>query len=98
MDGEDPDLLLASVSLGPHQGEGRLYRSTDAGASWRHVSGGFPPYVEGNIDTFCLAFAGVDRAWAAVEQILYRSDDLGQTRTEAWEAKAPIRSLAAPRG
>ena len=98
MDGEDPDLLLASVSLGPHQGEGRLYRSTDAGASWRHVSGGFPPYVEGNIDTLCLAFAGVDRAWAAVEQILYRSDDLGQTWTEAWEAEAPIRSLAAPRG
>ncbi len=97
VDKEDPDLLLASVSLGPHQGEGRLYRSTDAGASWRHVSRGFPPYIEGNIDTFCLAFSGVDRAWAAVEQTLYRSDDLGESWTEAWEAEAPIRALAGAR-
>jgi len=95
VDHEDANVLLASVSLGPHQGEGRLYRSTDAGASWRHVSRGFPPYIEGNIDTACLAFAGVDRAWVAVERTLYRSDDLGESWTEAWEAEAPIRALAA---
>lgn len=94
VDSEDPDLLLASVSLGPHQGEGRLYRSTDGGTSWRHVSRGFPPFIEGNIDTACLAFAGVDRAWAAVDRILYRSDDLGESWTEAWEAEVPIRALA----
>ena len=98
VDHEDPQLMLASVSLGPHQGEGRLYRSTDGGAGWRHVSRGFPPYIEGNIDTFSLAFGGVDRAWVAVEQTLYRSDDLGETWTEAWEAEVPIRALAAPRG
>ncbi|MBT3345015.1 MAG: hypothetical protein HN712_12490 [Gemmatimonadetes bacterium] len=97
VDSEDPDLMLASVSLGSHQGEGRLYRSTDAGTSWRHVSRGFPPFVEGNIDTFCLAFGGVDRAWAAVDRTLYRSDDLGESWTEAWEAEVPIRALAAPR-
>ncbi|MEE2659471.1 MAG: hypothetical protein VX733_13275 [Candidatus Latescibacterota bacterium] len=93
----DPDLLLASVSRGPHKGEGRLYRSADGGESWEHVRGGFPPFVEGNIDTFCLGFDD-DCAWAAVSNTLYRSDDYGVRWQECWEAPAEIRAIACVRG
>lgn len=100
---QDADLLLASLSRGPHEGEGRLYRSTDAGASWQHVTAGFPPFLEGNIDSFCVAFGtgdAADRAWVAEENRLYRSEDRGETWRKVWEtdsgditAVVPARSL-----
>ncbi len=98
--GEDPQLLLASLSRGPHEGEGRLYRSADGGASWRHVNAGFPPFIEDNIDTFCVAFGSqdaADRAWAAEGERLYRSEDRGETWRKVWEAPAVITALAAAR-
>jgi hypothetical protein len=97
----DPDLLLASISRGPHGGEGRLYRSEDGGFSWRHVTGGFPPFVEGNIDTFCVVFGvgdAADQAWAAESADLYRSDDRGVSWRRAWSAPQDITALACPRG
>ncbi len=96
----DPDLLLASLSRGPHEGEGRLYRSADAGASWQHINVGFPPFIVGNIDTFCVAFGAAeaaDRAWAAEGERLYRSEDLGLTWRRVWEAPAVITAVAATR-
>lgn len=97
---EDPDLLLASLSRGPHDGEGRLYRSEDAGNSWRHINVGFPPFIDGNIDTFCVAFGtgdAADRAWAAEGERLYRSEDRGETWRKVWQAPGTITALAAAR-
>ncbi|MBQ35112.1 MAG: hypothetical protein CME04_01870 [Gemmatimonadaceae bacterium] len=98
----DPDLLLASLSRGPHDdgGEGRLYRSPDAGVSWRHLTIGFPPFVVGNIDTACVAFGAseaADRAWAAEGERLYRSEDRGETWRRVWEAPERITGVAAAR-
>jgi hypothetical protein len=98
--GDDPDLLLASLSRGPHEGEGRLYRSVDCGLSWRHLTAGFPPFIEGNIDTACVAFGSgeaADRAWAAEGERLYRSEDRGETWRQVWEAPAEITGVAAAR-
>jgi hypothetical protein len=97
---EDADLLLASLSRGPHEGEGRLYRSVDGGASWRHVTAGFPPFIEGNIDSFCVAFgAGEadDRAWVAEGERLYRSEDRGETWRRVWVAPEPITAVVPAR-
>lgn len=97
---QDPDLLLASLSRGPHEGEGRLYRSIDGGTSWQHITAGFPPFIEGNIDTFCVAFGAAeaaDRAWAAEGERLYRSEDRGETWRRVWEAPAVITAIAAAR-
>ena len=97
---DDADLLLASISRGPHEGEGRLYRSTDAGATWRHVTAGFPPFLEGNIDSFCVAFGSgeaAERAWVAEGERLYRSEDRGETWRRVWEAPAPITAVAPAR-
>lgn len=97
---EDAELLLVSLSRGPHEGEGRLYRSQDCGQTWQHINAGFPPFIEGNIDTGCVAFGAgeaADRAWAAEGERLYRSEDRGQTWRRVWTAPAPITALAAAR-
>lgn len=97
---EDADLMLASLSRGPHEGEGRLYRSVDGGQSWQHINAGFPPFIEGNIDTGCVAFGAgdaADRAWAAEGERLYRSEDRGETWRRVWTAPAPVTALAAAR-
>ncbi len=96
----DPDLLLASLSRGPQEGEGRLYRSVDGGQSWQHINAGFPPFIEGNIDAGCVAFGSAeaaDRAWAAEGEHLYRSEDRGETWRRVWTAPAKITAVAAAR-
>ena len=97
---DDPDLLLASLSRGPHEGEGRLYRSVDGGVSWRHLTAGFPPFIAGNIDTACVAFGSgeaADRAWVSEGERFYRSEDRGETWRQVWEAPAEITGMAAAR-
>lgn len=96
----DPQLLLASMSRGPDGEEARLYRSDDGGGSWQHLTDGFPPYLERNIDTFCLAFGSgdaADRAWAAVGDALLRSDDRGRRWRGVWTAPAAIAAIACAR-
>lgn len=90
-----PDWLLASVSDGPHEGDvhAELYRTTDAGRHWLHVTEGFPPSGPANIDTYHLAFSGDGDAWAAIDHTLYLSTDAGHHWRKAWQADEPIRML-----
>ena len=91
----DCDCLLASISDGPHSDvNGQLYRSGDAGRNWIHVTAGFPSELSDNLDTFQLGFSATGRAWAAVEERLYVSEDRGMEWTVAWEATAKISSIA----
>jgi len=90
----DKDCLLATVSKGPHgDASGQLYRSTNAGQSWNHVTEGYPESLSGNIDTFQVAFSQDGTAWSIVEQTLYKSDDRGQTWTAFWTAPEEINMI-----
>ena len=91
---DDSDCVLASVSDGPHGGNGQLYRSDDAGIHWTHVTKGFPQSCERNIDTFHIAFDRSGTAWAAVDQTLFCSSDRGQNWTVAWTSPVPIKLIA----
>lgn len=79
----EPDLILATVSDGPHGDNvhGQLYRSEDAGRNWAHVADGFPESVRENIDTFHVAWAEDGTAWATVDRDLY----VGRDRATEWE-------------
>ncbi len=97
MDPRNPDILIASahqrerrvyskINGGPESG---MYKSTDAGATWRKLENGFPS--EGNIGRIGIAMSPVnpDIVYAMVEmppaerdlQGFYRSKDQG----ESWE-------------
>jgi photosystem II stability/assembly factor-like uncharacterized protein len=94
---DQPDVLLATVSDGPH-GEnvhGRLWRSGNAGESWQPVGGEFPASTPDNIDTYHVTFDAAGTAWAAVGSVLYRSGDLGQRWTSYRDLGTPIRLLHA---
>jgi hypothetical protein len=95
----EPDLLLSTVSDGPH-GEnvhGQLFRSEDAGRSWRHVADGFPESTEENIDTFHVAFAPGGTAWACVGRTLYIGREQGAEWEAFWQAPHPIVMLSCRR-
>ena len=81
---DDPDLLLATISDGPHGGDvhGQLWQSEDCGRNWRHVSGGFPASTPDNINTFHVALCDGGQAWAVVGRTLY----VGKVRASRWEA------------
>ena len=91
---DDPDCLLASVSDGPHRGNGQLYRTDDTGVHWTHITVGFPPSTQNNIDTFHIGFAADSSAWAVVEHTLYTSIDRGRSWTVGWEAPERIKQIA----
>lgn len=81
---DDPRLILATVSDGPH-GEnvhGQLYRSEDAGQSWQKIGEGFPDSTPGNINTHHVAFETDDVAWALAGETLHA----GTGRASEWEA------------
>ncbi len=88
----DPDCILAAVSDGPRGADvhGQLYRTEDAGRSWKHVTEGFPPSTRGNIDTFHVAFSPEGVAWAVVDATLYMSGDRGEAWTPLWESPERI--------
>ncbi|MGD2175362.1 MAG: hypothetical protein PVJ27_08160 [Candidatus Brocadiaceae bacterium] len=95
----DPDLVLCTVSDGPH-GEnvhGELYRSEDAGRHWTHVAEGFPESTPENIDTFHVAFAPDGSAWALVGNTLYAGGDRATDWRAFWQAPADIIMLASAR-
>jgi photosystem II stability/assembly factor-like uncharacterized protein len=95
-----PDVLLATVSDGPH-GEnvhGRLWFSENAGQSWQPAGGEFPDSTPSNIDTYHVTFDASGIAWASVGPTLYRSEDLGRTWRRYWEADSSIRLLHSSTG
>ena len=97
VDPRKPDLLLASVSRGPHRNvDAQLFRSEDAGRSWTHVTDGFPSTSDDNIDTFQLAFDAQGSAWAAVAEILYVSVDAGKTWQVSHHFEDPIQQISCP--
>ncbi len=88
----DPDLILATVSDGPH-GEnvhGQLYRSDDAGRSWEHIGDGFPASTAENIDTYRVAFTDDGLAWALADNTLH----VGREGATRWEPVWPVREPA----
>lgn len=91
----DSNVVLATVSNGPGGGDARLYRTEDAGATWEHISDGFPRSCEKNIDTFQVAFTPDGTAWAIVGSTLYAGRDGGTEWGAAWEASEALRMLAA---
>ena len=93
----DPDCILASVSDGPHGGNGQLYRSDDAGENWTHVTDGFPAQSDRNIDTFQLIFGPDGNAWASIARELYRSADRGRSWSTVWTSPEQIQYLACGR-
>ncbi len=78
-----PDLLLATVSDGPHGDNvhGQLWRSVDCGRTWRHVCDGFPDSTRENINTHHVAFARDGTAYALADGILH----VGRQRARRWE-------------
>lgn len=91
LDPANPNVIFASLwqarrtpwgmdSGGPGSG---LYRSTDGGATWKHLTGhGLPEGTLGRIGV-AVAYSG-NRVWALVEADkggLFRSDDGGDTWT-----------------
>ena len=97
---DEPDLMLATVSDGPHGDDvhGQLYRTEDAGQSWRHVADGFPAATKSNINTHHVAFSSDGTAWACVGTRLYRGSDRGRKWSEVWRAPREIVMLSTSSG
>ncbi len=81
--------VLLTASTGPGRTRGAVYRRPvgDVGR-WEQTG----PLVDGNIDTFWLAAAGSDAAFATADGSVWVSDDSGATWAES--ARAP----GSPRG
>lgn len=92
---EDPNILLCAVSNGPRgtDVQGQLYRTSNAGKEWEHVSNGFPDSTRKNIDTFHIAFENKDVAWVTDEERLYVSTDKGLSWELFWEAPSEIQQI-----
>ena len=94
----EPDLVLATVSDGPHGDDvhGQLYRSEDAGRSWTHVAGSFPASTAENIDTFQVAFSAQGVVWAVVGSTLYAGWERATRWQPFWQASEPLTMIAGP--
>ena len=79
---ENPDIILASVSDGPHGEDvhGQLYRSEDRGLSWQHISDTFPTSTANNINTNHVVFDSDGLGWAISGNVLY----LGEKNAAVW--------------
>jgi hypothetical protein len=85
------DQVLLTASTGPSQTRGAVYRRTlGESGPWTRTG----PMVDGNIDTFWLAAAGDEAAFAAADGRVWISSDAGATWVEAGPAAGSPRGLA----
>lgn len=91
-----PDLLLASVSDGPHGANvhAQLFRSSDCGRHWQHISGDFPASSRKNINTGHICFTADGTAWACVDNLVFIGRENGSVWEPFWEAPDEVRMLA----
>src|SRR5215204_3660480 len=95
VDWENPDILYAAMYRGFRKGwdiisggpasEGGIYKSTDGGETWKHVTNGLPKDLIGKID-IDIARSNPRVLYAMVEALgnqggLYRSSDAGESWT-----------------
>ncbi len=95
VDWENPDILYAAMYKGFRKGwdiisggpasEGGIYKSTDGGETWKHITNGLPKDLIGKIDIE-IARSNPRVLYAMVEALgnqggLYRSNDAGETWT-----------------
>ncbi len=102
MDETNPRVLYAAFwevarkpwtlsSGGPGSG---LYKTTDGGETWTHLTKGLPAGLEGKIGV-AVSPADPQRVWALVEALpgeagLYRSDDAGASFRQVSHDKRPL--------
>ncbi len=93
---DNPNLLLATVSDGPHGDNvhGQLYRSEDRGLTWRHIQEGFPKAVTENINTHHVVFDSSGFAWVIIDRTLYIGTEAATIWRAFWEAPEPLQLLA----
>lgn len=73
------ETVLVSTSRGPHGDAGaKLYRTTDLGSTWNEVIG-LPSEIRNNIDTFHLCTTADGRVLVCADNVLYASDDYGES-------------------
>ena len=95
VDWENPDVLYAAMYKGFRKGwdiisggpasEGGIYKSTDGGDTWKHITNGLPTDLIGKID-IDIARSNPNVLYAMVEGLgnkggLYRSNDKGESWT-----------------
>lgn len=93
VDWENPDILYAAMYKGFRKGwdiisggpasEGGIYKSTDGGDTWKHITNGLPTDLIGKID-IDIARSNPKVLYAMVEALgnkggLYRSNDAGES-------------------
>ncbi len=93
VDWENPDILYAAMYKGFRKGwdiisggpasEGGIYKSTDGGETWKHITNGLPKDLIGKID-IDIARSNPRVLYAMVEALgpqggLYRSNDAGES-------------------
>lgn len=93
VDYENPDIVYAAMYKGFRKGwdiisggpasEGGIYKSTDGGETWKHITNGLPNDLIGKIDIE-IARSNPNVLYAMVEALgnkggLYRSNDKGET-------------------
>ncbi len=84
----DADLMLATVSDGPHGDNvhGQLYRTDDAGKTWTHVVDPVPESTPENINTGRVALTDQSVGWVAIGDTLYR----GTERATSWKGACQL--------
>ena len=83
LDADDPELILETISLGPHPRgdtgcEAMIYRSTDGGVTWAPAHDGLPDHFHHNINTHMLAASrtrpGVFAFHDGADRLYYSAD------------------------
>ena len=87
------DRVLVSASTGPSTSKGRLYRAGLWDGSLETINNGLPEWFDQNLNTSCL-IARDNQVFAGVGTTVWRSDDSGDTWTEALSGLPRITCLA----